>query len=74
MNEDEGMEEKDVSWVEGVLYGAFGALGYGVVLSSLVKSLKSCLGVMMRIFCFFDVLDMEVFDESMVDYGDVFWR
>ena len=41
------------------------------MLSSLVKSMKSCLGVMMRIFCFFDVLEMEVFGESMVDYGDV---
>ena len=44
------------------------------MLSSLVKSMKSYLGVMMRIFCFFDVLEMEVFGESMVDYGDVCWR
>ena len=65
MDEDEGIEEKDVSWVEVVLDGAFGALGDehwgwsdGIVLSSLVKSMKSCLGVMMRIFCFFDVLEM----------------
>ena len=42
------------------------------MLSSLVKSMKSYLGVMRRIFCFFfDVLEMEVFGESMVDYGDV---
>ena len=35
------------------------------MLSSLVKSIKSCLEVMMRIFCFFDVLEMEVFGESI---------
>ena len=44
------------------------------MLSSLVKSMKSSIGVMIRIFCFFDVLEMEVFGESIVDYGDVCLR
>jgi hypothetical protein len=60
--------------VEGVLDGAFGALGDehlgggdGVVLSSLVKSMKSCFGGMMTIFCFFEALEIEVLGDDMVD-------
>ena len=73
MDEVEGMEEEDVPWVEGVLDGAFGALGDehfgggdGVVLSSLVKSMKSCFGGMMTIFYFLEALEFEVLGGVMM--------
>ena len=59
--------------MEGVLDGALGALGDehlggvdGVVLSSFVKSMKSCFGGMITIFCFFETLEMEVLGEDMM--------
>ena len=59
--------------MEGVLDGAFGALGDehlgggdGVVLSSLVKSMKSCFGGMITIFCFFEALEIKVLGKDMM--------
>lgn len=59
MDEVDGMEEVEFPFVEGVLEGALGALGDehcgcgdGVVLSSFVRSMKSCLGGIMTSFCF----------------------
>ena len=59
MDEVDGMEEVEAPFVDGVLEGAFGALGDehwgggdGVVLSSLVRSMKSCFGGIMTSFCF----------------------
>jgi hypothetical protein len=59
--------------VEGVLDGALGALGDehlgggdGVVLSSFVRSMKSCFGGMMKIFCFLEALEFEVLGGDMV--------
>ena len=59
--------------MEGVLDGAFGALGDehlgggdGVVLSSFVKSMKSCFGGMITIFCFLEVLELEVLGGDIV--------
>ena len=73
MDEVEGKEEEEVPFVEGVFDGALGAFGDkhlgggdGVVLSSLVRSMKSCLGGMMTNFCFLEVLEMEDFGDSMV--------
>jgi hypothetical protein len=59
--------------VEGVLDGALGALGDGhlgggdgVVLSSFVKSMKSCFGGMITIFCFLEALEFEVLGGDMM--------
>ena len=71
------IEEDEVPLVDGVLEGALGALGDdswslgdGVMLSSFVKSMKSCFGGRMVSFGFFDGLEMEAFGEAMeVDNG-----
>ena len=59
--------------MEGVLDGALGALGDehfgggdGVLLSSFVKSMKSCFGRMMTIFCFLEALEFEVLGGVMM--------
>jgi hypothetical protein len=59
--------------VEGLLDGALGALGdehlgggEGVVLSSFVKSMKSCFGGMITIFCFLEALEFEVLGGDMM--------
>ena len=36
------------------------------MLSSLVKSMKSCFGGIMTIFCFFEALEIEVLGEDMM--------
>ena len=59
--------------MEGVLDGALGALGDehlgggdGVLLSSFVKSMKSCFGGMTTSFCFLEVLECEVLGGVMM--------
>lgn len=59
--------------MEGVLDGALGALGDehlgggdGVVLFSLVKSMKSCFVGMITIFCFLEALEFEVLGGDMM--------
>ena len=61
--------------VEGVLEGALGALGdehlgcgNGVVLSLLVRSMKSCFGGIMTSFCFLTLFEMVVLgDDDMMN-------
>ena len=74
-DDDDGMEDVEVPWVDGVLEGALGALGDGhwgcgdgVVLSSLVRSMKSCFGGMITSFCFLALLEMVVLGDDMVDW------
>ncbi|GJR42200.1 hypothetical protein Tco_1310303 [Tanacetum coccineum] len=46
------------------------SLGDGVIVSSFIKSMKSCFGGMMVNFGFFNGLEMEAFGEAMeVDNG-----
>ena len=73
MDEVDGMEEVEFPFVEGVFQGAFGALGDehlgggdGVVLSSLVRSMKSCLGGIMTSFCFLALLEWVVLGDDMM--------
>ena len=73
MDDVEGRDEVDAPLVDEVLEGAFGALGDehwgsgdGVLLSSFVRSMKSCFGGMITIFCFFEALEMEVLGEDMM--------
>ena len=73
IDEVEGKEDEEVPCVEGVFDGALGALGDGhfgggdgVMLSSLVKSMKSCLGGMTTSFCFLEVLEFEVLGGDMM--------
>ncbi|GKC26932.1 hypothetical protein Tco_1034226 [Tanacetum coccineum] len=71
------LKKDEVSLVDGVLKCALGALGDdlgslgdGIIVSSFVKSMKSCFGGMMVNFGFFDGLEMEAFGEAIeVDNG-----
>ena len=69
----DGMEEVEFPLVEGVLDGALGALGDehwgcgdGVVLSSFVRSMKSCLGGIMTSFCFLALFEWVVLGDDMM--------
>ena len=75
MDDDNGIEELEVPCVDGVLDGAFGALGDehwgggdGVVLSSFVRSIKSCFGGMITSFCFLALLEVVVFGDDMMNW------
>ena len=72
MEDEDGMEEVEAPFVDGVLEGALGALGDehlgcgdGVLVSSRVKSMKSCFGGMIMSFCFLAWLEMIVFGDDI---------
>ncbi|GJU87916.1 retrovirus-related pol polyprotein from transposon TNT 1-94 [Tanacetum coccineum] len=67
---------EEVSFVDGVLEGAlgalgdeFGSLGDGVFVSSWVKSTNNCFGGMMLIFGLLETLEMEALVEAMNVYS-----
>ena len=86
MDDVEGRDEVDAPLVDEVLEGAFGALGDehwgggdGVLLSSFVRSMKSCFGGMMTSFCLLEVVELVVFGDDIMeclwdDDGDKWWR
>ena len=73
---ESSMDDDEVALDDGVLDGAFGALGDdvwglgdGVVFSSLVRSINSCFGGRMVIFGFLHCLVMEALGDAMVCDG-----
>ena len=78
MEDEDGMEEVEAPFVDGVLEGALGALGDehwgggdGFLLSSIVRSMKSCFGGMITSFCFLALLEMVVFGDDMINLVEV---
>ena len=73
MDDVEGRDEVDAPLVDEVLEGAFGALrdehgggGDGVLLSSFVRSMKSCFGSIMTSFCFLALLELVILGDDMM--------
>ena len=74
MDDVDGRDEVDAPLVDDVLEGALGALGDehcgggdGVVLSSFVRSMKSCFGGMMTSFCLLEVVELVVLGDDMMN-------
>ncbi|GJU77481.1 hypothetical protein Tco_1274551 [Tanacetum coccineum] len=58
-------DEEDVPLVDGVLKGALGAFGDGVLASSWVRSMNNFLGGLIVIFGFLVDLEVEVYENAM---------
>ncbi|GJW27491.1 hypothetical protein Tco_0044366 [Tanacetum coccineum] len=74
--EEEMLIDEELSFVDGVLEGAlgalgdeFGSLGDGVFVPSWVKSINNYFSGMMLIFGLLETLEMEALVEAMNGYG-----
>lgn len=79
-DDDDGMDEVEVPWVDGVLESALGALGdehWGgcdrVLVLSCVKSMRSGLGGMILILGFFEGMEMVDDSRLVVQRMTRFW-